>query len=145
MPSCGKCGKELSSKQALQKHMMSKACIRRTDGDEKLFNEAYAVIECSLDGKIIVMEKSSQVFMNYISPGVKAFDVSGKFFYDIFREDINRLYTISRMHVELLTHPDLVMRIENVHLDQCVSKIERSYTCIMKVKQNRLFVYVNIA
>lgn len=142
MPNCEKCGKELSSRQALQKHLSSRACIHR-DNDMKLFNEAYAVIECSIDGKILDMEKKCKVVMS-VSPCVKACDVTGKFFYDIFREDIQRLYMISRMHIELLTQPELVMRIENVHLDMSVSSIDRIYTCIMKVKQNRLMIYVNI-
>lgn len=138
MPKCIKCGKELSTNQALQKHMKSSRCIQRTNSDEKLYRESYSIIECSLEGKILGIDKKTFG----LSPSPKITNVTGKYFYDILKEDLQKRYDITRMHISLLTQPDLIMRVENVKIDE-ISINEKVYSIIMKIRENRLFIYVN--
>ena len=139
MPPCQKCGKQLSSNQAMRLHMTSRSCIQ-SDSATKLATEAYAIIECSLDGYIIFFDKKQHFTLGHPSP-VKACDITGKMIYDLITP--NTLYRFSRSHIIVLTHVDSITRIENVRMK--LNEHEREYNCILKINNNRLFVYVNIA
>lgn len=140
MPKCIKCGKELSTNQALQNHMKSSRCVPRTNSDQKLYSESYAVIDCSLDGKILGIDKKTFG----MSPSPRAVNVTGKYFYDILCDELQKRYDIARLHVNLLAQPELVMRCENVKMYEISTNV-LIYNIIMKIRDNRLVIYVNKA
>jgi len=138
MPKCNRCGKDLSTQQALQTHMKSRSCVQRTNSDEKLHHESYAIIECSNDGKILGIEKKSFG----LSPSPRMMNVTGKYFYDILHEDIEKKYDMARLHINLLAQPDLALRCDNVKIKE-LSINTLSYNIIMKIQYDRLMIYVN--
>ena len=138
---CFKCGKELSTNQALQKHMKSSRCIPRTSSDDKLFRESYAVIECNLEGMILEIDKKSF----QLSPSPKLSTITGKSFYELIVDDTQKRYDVARTHISLLTTPDAVMRFDDIALSN-ISSIVKRYNIIMKImknSENRLNIYVN--
>ena len=140
MPPCQKCGKQLSSNQAILLHMKSKTCIK-SDSSKKLEMESYAIIVCSLDGIILDFDKKQNCTTGHQSPVPKAHDITGKTIYDMITPDT--MYRFARSHICVLSHVESIVRIENVRMK--LNEHEREYNCILKNNNNQIFIYVNIA
>lgn len=148
MPNCVRCGRILSSKQALEKHTKSRSCVEvaRVE-NKKLCDEAYAVLRCSPGGIISDCDKKSP---SYFTPPVKMFSVAGKSLYEILSCEhdpcccVACKYTFSTKHIQLLSNPGTKYRVDGVRVQDVISGTERKYDCVIAMDGNEMCVHLHV-
>ena len=149
MPLCDRCNKMLSSRQALDKHMRSRSCVRGTsEHNEQLARESYAVLRCSPDGVIINCKKKPA---KLDSPCVRMFSVVGTSVYDVLSCDHDGSccsgckYDFAMKHVKLLANPGSAHRMNGVRVKDVISGSDRTYDCVITMRDDEMYVHLNIA
>lgn len=133
MFACHKCKKQLSSRQALQYHMSSSACIPCSPSKEKMKFESEIIIECTLDG----------IIKEYYKKGtpLRTSSVIGKLFYDVLEESCR--YEMCFKHIQSIAHKGTVYRLESVTVESILCRETMIFSCILLADEDSLVIYLS--
>ena len=133
MFACHKCKKQLSSKQALNYHLSSSACIPRSASKEKMKFESELIIECTLDG----------IIKDYYNKGtpLRTSSVIGKSLYDVLESSCK--YEMSLKHIQSIAHKGTVYRLEYVTVERILCRESKIFSCILLSDEDSLVVYLS--